>query len=176
MPEKYNFLDPKKEVRFTREAFPFVPDVAFVMECPSLDRIGFVAELIPRTAITVNIDHHLGNDNYANINYVDVSSCAAGEIVYAILKYGGYKITQEIAENLYCAIISDTGNFRFASTTARGMEVAAELVEYGARPKVISDFDIFQILARNHPSFGADIRFASHDRRRSDWLYGNHAG
>jgi phosphoesterase RecJ-like protein len=139
MPDKYNFLDPDGVINFGLQALSFIPDAAFILECPSLDRIGFVSGLIPKTSITVNIDHHLGNENYANVNYVDTASCAVGEIIYAILKFGEYDISREISESLYGAIISDTGNFRFASTTARGMEAAAELVSHGARPKVISD-------------------------------------
>jgi phosphoesterase RecJ-like protein len=139
MPEKYRFLDPENIIRFGMEPLPFVPEVVFILECPAFDRIGYVAELIPKGAITVNIDHHLGNENYGEINYVDKSSCAVGEIIYAILKIGEINITQQIAEDLYSAIICDTGNFRFASTTARGMEAASELVNLGARPKVLSD-------------------------------------
>jgi phosphoesterase RecJ-like protein len=52
---------------------------------------------------------------------------------------GNYKITPEIAEKLYTAIMTDTGNFRFNSTTSRGMKVAAELIDAGAQPKKIFD-------------------------------------
>lgn len=139
MPDKYRFLDPENIIHFGNEPLAFVPEVAFILECPALDRIGFVMELIPKTAITVNIDHHPGNENHSEINFVDTDSCAVGEIIYAILKIGEFHITQQIAEDLYTAIICDTGNFRFASTTARGMEVASELVNFGARPKFLSD-------------------------------------
>ena len=139
MPDKYGFLDPENIIRFDNVQLPFVPEVVFILECPALDRIGFVMGLIPKTAITINVDHHLGNENHSEINYVGTSSCAVGEIIYAILKIGEFHITQLIAENLYTAIICDTGNFRFASTTAQGMEAASELVNLGARPKVLSD-------------------------------------
>ena len=139
MPAKYRFLDPENIIKFGEESLAIVPEVVFVLECPSLDRIGSVVNSIPESAILVNIDHHLGNENYGNIKYVDNTSCAVGEMIFNILKIGEVEITQQIAESLYAAIISDTGNFRFASTTARGMEAAAELVKLGARPKVLSD-------------------------------------
>jgi phosphoesterase RecJ-like protein len=139
MPEKYAFLDPDKTIQFSNRPLPFEPEVAFVLECPALERIGFVRGLFPQSATVINIDHHLDNQNYGHINLVDIESCAVGEMIYAILKDGGHELTANIAMNLYAAIISDTGNFRFASTSARGMRVAAALIECGANPKEIFD-------------------------------------
>lgn len=139
MPAKYKFLDPRGIVRFRAEHIEFEPPVVFIVECPSLDRIGFVRDLIPQSAITINIDHHPDNSRYADINLVDSESSAAGEIIYFILESGGYEITPEIARQLYTAIAADTGGFRFGSTTARAMKVASELIRRGANPKVIAD-------------------------------------
>jgi bifunctional oligoribonuclease and PAP phosphatase NrnA len=139
MPEKYQFLNRENIIRFDNKPLGFIPEVVFVLECPSKDRAGTVVDLMPDLAIIVNIDHHQDNDNYGVINYVDIGCCAVGELVYNILKEGKYHITPLIAENLYAAILSDTGNFRFASTTARGMKAAAELIELGANPKMIFD-------------------------------------
>jgi len=155
LPEKYNFLDTENIARFSPEPLPFTPEVVFVLECPSRDRIGFVEKLIPDSAIVINIDHHLGNDNYGSLKYIDPTSCAVGELLYFILKRGDYDITSAIAEKLYSALMSDTGNFRFASTTARGMKVAAELIDAGANPKWIYD----NIYAKASP---ATIRLLGH--------------
>ena len=148
MPERYNFLDPDKLVNFTIRELPFSPEAVFVLECPSIDRIGFVQDLIPKTAPIVNIDHHLHNDGYGSINWVDTKSCAVGELIYFLLEQGEFKITPAIAEKLYAALMSDTGNFRFSSTTARGIKVAGELVDKGAEPKKIFD----NIFAKASPS------------------------
>ena len=139
MPAKYKFLDSQGIVKFRAEHIEFEPPVVFIIECPSLDRIGFVRDLIPESAITINIDHHPDNSRYADINLVDSESSAAGEIIYFILESGGYEITPEIARQLYTAIAADTGGFRFGSTTARAMKVASELIQRGANPKAISD-------------------------------------
>lgn len=139
LPGKYNFLDKAGLVRFAPDPLAFVPDAVIILECPQRNRIGFVESLIPKSAVIVNIDHHTGNDNYGTVNYVDSSSCAVGELLYFILVRGGYNITPAIAEKLYTALMSDTGNFRFASTTARGMKAAADLIEAGANPKWIFD-------------------------------------
>jgi len=148
MPEKYRFLDKGQVVDFTNRQLSFVPEVVFVLECPVLDRIGFVKDMIPSSSALVNIDHHLDNANYGVINVVDAKSCAVGELIYYILVEGRYEITKDIANCLYAAMICDTGNFRFASTTARGMKIAAELVESGANPKLIFD----QIFSKSSPA------------------------
>jgi bifunctional oligoribonuclease and PAP phosphatase NrnA len=137
MPEKYNFLDPLGLISFKNESLRFTPDAVFILECPSIERIGFVSDLLPKSTIKINIDHHQDNEQYGDINWVDTESCAVGELIYFLIEGSKLKITAEIAEDLYAAIICDTGNFRFASTTARGMKIAADLVELGASPKKI---------------------------------------
>ena len=139
IPAKYRFMDPRGIIGFEKKDLRFTPDTVFILECPALDRIGFVQDLIPDSAITINIDHHADNTNYAGINLVDAGSSAVGEMIYFLLKDGDFDITSEIAEELYAAIVSDTGRFRFESTTARAMRVASKLIEKGANPKSICD-------------------------------------
>ena len=139
LPSRYRFLDPSGIIHPSVYDHNLTAQAVFFVECPSLDRIGFVRDMIPDPAITINIDHHLNNTLYADVNIVDSESCAAAEIVYTLLRMGDFEITPEIAKQLYAAIISDTGRFKFDSTTATGMRVASELIGYGADPKTISD-------------------------------------
>jgi len=140
IPDKYRFLDPEGIIRFSADILPFTPEIVLVIECPTLDRTGYVEKLIPKESVIVNIDHHGDNVSYGNINLVDSSSCAVADMIYPILVEGGYNITPKIAESLYTAIISDTGRFRFGSTTAKGMRTAAELIDKGANPKQVADY------------------------------------
>jgi phosphoesterase RecJ-like protein len=139
MPAKYRFLDPDKVIRFSSGSLSLSPEVVIVLECPSLDRIGFVKELIPESAILINIDHHNDNENYGYVNITDRESSAVAEILYLLFEEGKSEITPEIAKQLYAAISSDTGRFRFGSTTSRSMLVASKLIEKGADPKEIAD-------------------------------------
>ncbi len=79
----------------------------------------------------VNIDHHISNTEYGDINYVDSASPATGQIVYQLACHAGWKVNQEMAENLYAAISTDTGSFRYPSTTAETMRIAGDLVDLG---------------------------------------------
>ncbi len=139
IPAKYKFLDPDRVIVFSSGKLPFSPEVVIILECPSLDRIGFVRNLIPESAILLNIDHHNDNENYARVNIVDKESSAVAEILYFLFEEGKSEITPGIATQLYAAISSDTGRFRFGSTTSRSMSVASRLIEKGADPKEIAD-------------------------------------
>jgi phosphoesterase RecJ-like protein len=139
LPGKYKFLDPDKKIKFMPEPLPFDPQVVIVLECPQLERIGFVGNLIDETMIPVNIDHHSKNAMFGKINIINESACAVADILYDIIKAGGYEITPDIAVPFYAAIASDTGRFKFPNTDARCFATASELVKAGANPKLISD-------------------------------------
>ena len=79
MPSKYRFMDPDGIVKFDSSALSYSPDCVFVLECPSLERTGLVRDLIPKSATTVNIDHHPDNGEYGDINLIDADSSAVVE-------------------------------------------------------------------------------------------------
>ncbi len=139
LPAKYDFLDPENLIKGEANSIPFSPQVTVFVECPEIKRIGFVSDLLPPESIKINIDHHHDNDNYGDLNWVDTECCAAGEMIYYILREGKFNITPVIAMELYAAIVSDTGQFKFSSTSANGMKAASELIQLGANPKMISD-------------------------------------
>jgi phosphoesterase RecJ-like protein len=124
VPGKYAFLVGDNEIAKSPLRPPFQPQVAIILECPSYDRIGFVKELITPEMSIINIDHHHNNELYGKYNYVDTDACAVGEILYQIVKEGGYKITADVATPLYAAIISDTGCFKFSNTNANCLKTA----------------------------------------------------
>lgn len=114
-------------------------DVAVFMECSNRERIGKVDTFIHNGCRIVNIDHHSDNSKFGHFNLLDFSAAAAGEMVYELLVAGGIEITPDIATNLYTAILTDTGRFRFNSTTPKCLRVAADLMEKGADTSHISD-------------------------------------
>jgi phosphoesterase RecJ-like protein len=139
MPSKYRFLDRDNIIDFNLKSLDFSPEAVIILECPSIERMGDVRNLIPGSAVIVNIDHHPDNVQYGDINLVDIDSSALGETLFLIFQAGDIEISADMALLLYAAIVSDTGRFRFGSTTARCMEVAARLIEKGADPKLVAD-------------------------------------
>jgi phosphoesterase RecJ-like protein len=83
-----------------------------------------------------NIDHHLSNDGYAGINLVDSASAATCEILAGMIFDEGLQVDPQSAQALYVGILTDTGQFRFPSTSRRCFLLAGELVARGASPAV----------------------------------------
>lgn len=106
-----------------------------VLECCNLERTG-VKGL--GGIATVNIDHHLKNDQFGDLNWVDPKAAAVGEMVFSLFDELGVRITPEIATNLYVALLTDTGSFHFSNTTAETFRIAGELVGAGAVPSEIA--------------------------------------
>lgn len=139
--EKYRFLDPQNLIENidSKDYKDFRPDLVFIFECSYLDRIGRVQKLIsPKTSI-INIDHHQDNQKFGSINILDKKASAVAEIIFDLLKLAKFKITPQVANRLYAAILTDTGRFRFASTTSKCLRVCAELIDSGADPKLLTD-------------------------------------
>ncbi len=117
-------------------AFPDSFDLAVVLECPSLDRCGLENELSRLPLL--NIDHHLGNQNYGAVNWIDTASPAAGEMVFRIAGGLHAEIDVDTANALYLALFTDTGGFRFGNATPQAFEAAAALVRAGAEPATVA--------------------------------------
>jgi phosphoesterase RecJ-like protein len=141
---RYAFLDPEGRIEeFNSGAqeknFDFRPDLVFVLECSCLDRLGEVKRIIPAESTLVNIDHHPDNGRFGTLNYVDSQASALGEVIYSLLVDYGFPITPMMANQIYAAILTDTGRFKYSSTSARCLNICAELVKLGADPKMLTN-------------------------------------
>lgn len=112
-------------------------DILLVLDA-NLERVGTVKEKVS-AKLVLNIDHHVTNDLSCQAVYLDSDSAATAEIIYQLLKEMQAEITKEIAMAVYTGIATDTGFFRFPSTTPFTMRAAAELMECGAEPGSISE-------------------------------------
>ncbi|MDR1604174.1 MAG: bifunctional oligoribonuclease/PAP phosphatase NrnA [Gracilibacteraceae bacterium] len=108
---------------------PPTPPLVIFIDCADAARAGFRPEL-PPGGTTINIDHHVSNDFFADWNYVDTKAAATGEIMYGLLRRLGPIRDARTALCLYTAIVTDTGRFSFGNTTARSLRIAAALRPY----------------------------------------------
>ena len=106
-------------------------DLCVALDCGDKDRMGDAIKTFDNAKSTIEIDHHKTNDNFADLSYVDANAAATGEIIFELLKIMKVKITKQIAEALYIAIISDTGMFKHQNTTSKTFEIASKLMKYG---------------------------------------------
>jgi len=114
-------------------------DVVVLTDCPNPDRTEGLIDLAKRAApIVVNIDHHPDNRRYGTTNWIDVGAAATGEMVYRLLAALAAPLTPSIATNLFTAVHTDTGSFRYSNVTPETFEIAAALTAAGAKPDVVS--------------------------------------
>jgi phosphoesterase RecJ-like protein len=111
-------------------------DAVFIIECSDLERPG-ISGLDKQ--FTVNIDHHATSEHFGTINWIDSTASAVGEMIYNLCKAIGGRITREIAECVYMALVTDTGSVHFSNTTDRTLKVASELVKAGVKPAEVSE-------------------------------------
>lgn len=111
-------------------------DAVFVIECSDAAR-PHIKNL--ENQFVVNIDHHSTCAHFGSINWIDPTASAVGEMIYNLCKAIGGRITKEIAECVYLALVTDTGSFHFPNTTERTLKVASELVKVGVKPAEISE-------------------------------------
>jgi phosphoesterase RecJ-like protein len=131
IPFIYRFL-PRQELAEVYTVAENSYDVAVALDTGDLGRLGSRKELFERGNITVNIDHHSTNSEFAFYNFVQPSSSAVGEIVYQMIKMMGIDLEQDTATCLYTAIATDTGGFRFSNTTSLTHQIIADLINSGA--------------------------------------------
>ncbi len=134
VPHAYQKLPGAEAVRVTPSVDrPY--DAVFVIECSDIDRPGLV-DL--EKQFVVNIDHHSTTALFGTINWIDSTASAVGEMVYNLCKAIGVRVTREIAECVYTALVTDTGSFHYSNTTERTFKVASELVRAGVKPAKVS--------------------------------------
>ncbi|KAB2967164.1 MAG: bifunctional oligoribonuclease/PAP phosphatase NrnA [Thermoanaerobaculia bacterium] len=124
--------------------FPAAFDAAIVLDCPSLDRTGLETELARLPLI--DIDHHLGNAHFGEVNWVAPEAPAVGVMVADLARALGAPLDPDTASCLLLALVTDTGGFRFSNATPAAFEAAARLVAAGARVEAVS-----QWLYESHP-------------------------
>jgi len=112
-------------------------DAVFVVDVPVLERLGKVATLLDRAKPLIVIDHHIPQQPFGTLRYIDPQAAAAGELVYRLYDALRVPIDREAAILLYVTLLTDTGSFRYANTTARVHRLAAQLLEAGVEPAAI---------------------------------------
>ena len=117
------------------EAFINTADVIFTLDFNALHRTGNMETVLTQSkALKIMIDHHQQPDDFAKYMFSDVSMSSTCEMIYHFLdKLDALdKINAEIATCLYVGIMTDTGSFRFRSTTSTTHRIIANLIDKGA--------------------------------------------
>jgi len=137
VPEFLKFL-PYSDRIFREIPKPDGFEAAVVLDCGELDRIGNAAKVFAAVQKIIHIDHHSSGDGFGHINLVRPECSSTAEILCEIFQAIPVALELQAAENIYTAILTDTGSFRFANTTARALAIAAEMVSLGVMPEKVA--------------------------------------
>jgi len=128
---------------------------AVIVDAGSLSRIGDVRNLLTPDAILFNIDHHVSNDRFGAVNFVDVECAATAEMLFLLLRELNLILTPGLADNLLAGLLTDTGRFRYSNTTPRVLRLAGDLIEAGAHVTDITNGMYYDIPSADILSMGA---------------------
>lgn len=131
LPKDFDFLPFSDEVDIASQSPHENTDVVIVLDCGNLDRINGDLKFENKEYTIINVDHHISNDEYGDINFIKTTSAAVGEMVYELLIALNIEIDKDIATCIYTALLTDTGSFRHSNTTKTTHCIAGELIHTG---------------------------------------------
>ena len=130
IPEDYLFL-PALEKMIQLDSLNIDIDLLIVLDSSDPDRLGLNKNLLETSKKIINIDHHISNTNFGDLNIVIPESSSTGEIVFELLSKANFPIDTDIATCIYTAISTDTGRFSYQSVTKNTHLIISELYNYG---------------------------------------------
>ncbi|MFH1519103.1 MAG: bifunctional oligoribonuclease/PAP phosphatase NrnA [Candidatus Omnitrophota bacterium] len=135
-PNIYKFLPFSRVIKNSLAGDKF--DVALVLDCSAVSRTGKVKDVLNKAGCIINIDHHVSNTGFGDINWVEPSCGSTAQILYQLCE--NFKIMDKnIALCLYTGIFTDTGNFTYANTGYQTHRVVSSLMKYNLHPHEIYD-------------------------------------
>src|SRR5450759_468616 len=137
-PQQYRFLLGAENIVHELEDIGQY-DIGVVLDCSNLERVGEKSAQIGKIKTLINIDHHISSGGFCLLSMLDGQASSTGELLYRLMREMGCNMTKDICTNLYAAIITDTGGFRYSSTHRDTLRAAGDLVENGANPQWISE-------------------------------------
>lgn len=132
VPQEYDFLPKAKLIKkLNRSLYNSKFDVFVALDCSNLRRTGEVYRVNQEKKPILNIDHHISNNNFGAVNWVEHNASCCCELIYRLYKELKVPITKEAALLIYAGIVTDTGSFRYTNTSSFVHTVSAELLKHG---------------------------------------------
>ena len=131
VPASYRFLPLVEKIKKFRKGRLPDFDCLALLDCSDLSRAGGVSQVSLEGKTVFNIDHHISNGYFADINWVMPHLSSASEMVYLLYKRLGVPFNKDVATLLYVGMLTDTGSFRYTNTGSSTHRATAELMGYG---------------------------------------------
>ncbi|MDP8254274.1 MAG: DHHA1 domain-containing protein [Candidatus Alcyoniella australis] len=133
LPKTLGFL-PGSDRLVASELDPQQFDLVAVVDCGALHRVGRIADKLADHPNLLNFDHHLSNDGFGTLAYVDPQASSTGEVLWRLIKTADLPADQRVAANLYTAIYTDTTQLSNGACTPAAFAACGELMALGADP------------------------------------------
>jgi len=133
----FGFL-PGQDLLIHPETAPERPDLGVSFDAASEARLGELVPALRASSTWIVLDHHASNTGFGAIRLIDPRAAATSLVAARLLDALGVTIDQDIATNLYVALATDSGSFRYDLTTEEVHRLAARLVAAGARPAEVA--------------------------------------
>jgi bifunctional oligoribonuclease and PAP phosphatase NrnA len=130
LPWQYKFLPGSDNIEIG-ETLARDYDIGIVLDSGDFERTNYPPENKNRIKYLINMDHHLSNSFFGDMNIINPQASSTGEMVYNLVKHMGLTLTRDIALDIYTAIVTDTGSFRYSNTTSDTLMIASQLVSTG---------------------------------------------
>jgi phosphoesterase RecJ-like protein len=131
VPYGYDFLPHLDRIKKFKSGMKNIRFDCFVaLDCSALRRCGKVSQLKRKDKPVLNIDHHISNENFGDINWVESSCSSCAEMIYKLYKKLGLPLDKGIATPLYVGMLTDTGSFHYPNTTSSTHKAVSELLKY----------------------------------------------
>ncbi len=142
VPPRLAFIDPRQRIGqlgvSVSDEEALATDVHMILDTSAWGQLAEVGRVFKKTAaVKVVIDHHFSSEELGAFDFKDTEAEATGTLMYQLARALGVAISPEMAAAMYCAIATDTGWFRFPSTTSQTMRTIADLIDLGAQPPVL---------------------------------------
>lgn len=128
LPTRYDFLPQSNAIKSYEDIKDKEFDLFFALDCGNDKRVGRNLEVMKKSKTLVNVDHHISNTKFGDINILDLGASSTCEIVYNLIKDLGLVIDKNVATCLYAGIITDTGNFMYDNAGYKTYLAAADLI------------------------------------------------
>jgi phosphoesterase RecJ-like protein len=132
LPGEYRFLELAERGLLRERPADIGERVLVALDCASASRVGAEPGLVDAVSLSINIDHHHDNPRFGDLNLIVEDASSTGEVLADVFRELGVRLTPEISEALYIALVTDTGRFQYNNTSPKTLRLAAELVEAGA--------------------------------------------
>lgn len=131
VPYQYAFLAGADRISKPTE-LPDRVETFIAIDCGDIKRLDILQERFHAAGVSINIDHHLSNPGFADVNIVEPARASSSELAYELVKRLDGAVEKHEATCFYTGMVTDTGRFQFSNTNPETLRVAAELLEAGA--------------------------------------------